>query len=106
MAVNELAPVAATLPGAEVPAVLEPGDVVFFGGHVLHRSHANRSPDALRRAFVGHYCNARCTCPGTTSRWASATGNGRHLLARGETRLPSGRPRFMASAAAASSLPA
>jgi ectoine hydroxylase-related dioxygenase (phytanoyl-CoA dioxygenase family) len=39
-------------PGREQPAVLDPGDVVFFGGHVLHRSHANRSPDRLRRSFA------------------------------------------------------
>ena len=44
---NGLTPVAAKYAGREVPAVLDPGDVVFFGGHVLHRSHANRSADAL-----------------------------------------------------------
>src|SRR5207237_395750 len=35
------------------------GDVVFFNGHVLHRSKKNFSTDRPRRAFVGHYANAR-----------------------------------------------
>ena len=35
------------------------GDVVFFGGHVLHRSKRNFTTDRFRRSFVGHYCNAR-----------------------------------------------
>ncbi len=35
------------------------GDVVFFGGHVLHRSKQNWTTDRFRRSFVGHYCNAR-----------------------------------------------
>ncbi|NJL30933.1 MAG: phytanoyl-CoA dioxygenase family protein [Phycisphaerales bacterium] len=37
----------------------EPGDVVFFNGHVLHRSKQNWSKDRFRRSFVSHYCNAR-----------------------------------------------
>jgi phytanoyl-CoA hydroxylase len=78
---NDLARVAAKYPGREVPAVLEPGDAVFFGGRVLHRSHANRSATRSRRAFVGHYCNARSYVP-----WEG--GNGAHILARGSTHLP------------------
>ena len=35
------------------------GDVVFFNGHVLHRSKKNFTTDRPRRSFVGHYCNAR-----------------------------------------------
>jgi phytanoyl-CoA hydroxylase len=35
------------------------GDVVFFNGHVLHRSKTNWSKDRFRRSFVSHYCNAR-----------------------------------------------
>jgi phytanoyl-CoA hydroxylase len=92
---NGLTPVAARYPGREVPAVLEPGDIVFFGGHVLHRSHANRSPDRFRRAFVAHYCNARSAVPWDDPRLAPGElGNGRHILARGSTHLPSSRPRF------------
>jgi phytanoyl-CoA hydroxylase len=46
---NGLTRVAARYAGREQPAELNPGDVVFFGGRVLHRSHANRSPDRTRR---------------------------------------------------------
>jgi phytanoyl-CoA hydroxylase len=84
---NGLAPVAAKYAGREVPAVLEPGDAVFFGGHVLHRSHANRSATRSRRSFVAHYCNARSHVP-----WEG--GNGSHILARGSTHLPYAEPRF------------
>jgi ectoine hydroxylase-related dioxygenase (phytanoyl-CoA dioxygenase family) len=83
---NGLAAVAAKYAGREVPAVLEPGDAVFFGGHVLHRSHANRSATRSRRAFVGHYCNARSYVP-----WEG--GNAAHILARGGTHLDFATPR-------------
>jgi ectoine hydroxylase-related dioxygenase (phytanoyl-CoA dioxygenase family) len=96
---NELAPIAARYPGREVPAVLEPGDAVFFGGHVLHRSHANRSATRSRRAFVAHYCNARSFVPWDDEPLADGElGNGRHLLARGSTHLPHAQPRFAAAA--------
>jgi phytanoyl-CoA hydroxylase len=94
-AVNGLAPVAAKYAGREVAAVLEPGDVVFFGGHVLHRSHANRSADRSRRSFVAHYCNARSAVPWDDEpRAAGELANHRHILARGSTHLPSAQPRF------------
>jgi phytanoyl-CoA hydroxylase len=92
---NGLTPVAAKYAGRERPAELDPGDVVFFGGHVLHRSHANRSRDRTRRSFVAHYCNARSHVP-----WDDAplepgeSGNGRHILARGSTHLPFAQPLF------------
>jgi phytanoyl-CoA hydroxylase len=92
---NELTPVAAKYAGREVPAVLDPGDVVFFHGHVLHRSHANRSTTRSRRSFVAHYCNARSWVPWDDEPLAEGeTGNARHILARGETHLPFARPRF------------
>jgi len=98
---NTLSRIAATYPGAEIPAVMEPGDVAFFGGHVLHRSKANWSADRFRRAFVGHYCNARAwTQWGVDTRNPDGadplTGmtNGSHILARGDTHLPFARPRF------------
>jgi ectoine hydroxylase-related dioxygenase (phytanoyl-CoA dioxygenase family) len=84
---NELTPVAAKYAGRERPAVLDPGDAVFFGGHVLHRSHENRSSTRKRRAFVGHYCNARSLVPWETE-------HGPHLLARGSTHLPYAQPQF------------
>jgi ectoine hydroxylase-related dioxygenase (phytanoyl-CoA dioxygenase family) len=85
---NDLTAIAATYPGRERPAVLDPGDAVFFGGHVLHRSHANRSRARTRKAFVGHYCNARSHVP-----WE--LDNGPHLLARGTTDLPHSQPKFL-----------
>jgi phytanoyl-CoA hydroxylase len=92
---NGLTPVAARYAGREVPAVLDPGDVVLFGGHVLHRSHANRSPTRSRRAFVAHYCNARSLVPWDDEPLAPGElGNDRHILARGSTHLPYAQPRF------------
>jgi phytanoyl-CoA hydroxylase len=98
---NELAAVAAKYPGREVAAVVQPGDVVFFGGRVLHRSHANRSPTRSRRAFVAHYCNARSFVPWDDGpRPDGEMANGRHILARGRTHLPFAQPRFGAPCAA------
>jgi len=77
------------------------GDVVFFGGHILHRSKQNFSVDRTRRSFVGHYCNAR-----SFTQWGAdenavektdpITGmsNGSHILARGDSHLPFARPKF------------
>lgn len=102
--VNELAPIADRYPQLLVSA--KAGDVVFFGGHVLHRSKANRTTDRFRRAFVSHYCNAR-----SFTQWGADGGyddvhaahavdpvtkmtNGSHILARGDTHLPFAKPRF------------
>lgn len=38
-----------------VPVDLQPGDVLFFNGSVIHGSYPNRSRDRFRRAFIGHY---------------------------------------------------
>ena len=73
------------------------GDVVFFGGHVMHRSKQNITTDRFRRSFVGHYCNAR-----SFTQWGAEvpvdpeTGmsNASHILARGDTHLPFAAPRF------------
>jgi ectoine hydroxylase-related dioxygenase (phytanoyl-CoA dioxygenase family) len=93
---NGLVPVAARYAGREVPAVLDPGDVVFFNGHVLHRSHANVSETRSRRSFVAHYCNARSWVPWDDEPLGDGeVGNARHILARGETHLPFARPRFV-----------
>ena len=100
---NELAPVADRYPQVLVAA--QPGDVVFFGGHVLHRSKANITPDTFRRAFVSHYCNARSfTQWGADPDIAESAAltidpitkmtNGSHILARGDTHLPFAQPRF------------
>jgi phytanoyl-CoA hydroxylase len=38
-----------------VPVVLEPGDVLFFHGSLVHGSAPNASTDRFRRALIGHY---------------------------------------------------
>jgi phytanoyl-CoA hydroxylase len=90
----------------QVLGSVKAGDVVFFNGHVLHRSKKNWSQDRYRRSFVGHYCNARSFTqwgmdsprddPHTASVVDEATGmtNGSHILARGDTHLPFAQPRF------------
>lgn len=101
---NDLARIADKYPQLLVAA--KAGDVVFFGGHILHRSKKNFTTDVTRRAFVSHYCNAR-----SFTQWGAdspagdvhaadkvdpITGmtNGSHILARGDTHLPFARPRF------------
>jgi phytanoyl-CoA hydroxylase len=37
-----------------VPVMMEPGDVLFFNGSLVHGSKPNRS-DRFRRALIGHY---------------------------------------------------
>jgi phytanoyl-CoA hydroxylase len=92
---NDLTAVAARYAGREQPAVLDPGDAVFFGGHALHRSHANRSATRSRRSFVGHYCNARSYVPWDDEPLADGEiGNARHILARGSTHLPHALRKF------------
>ncbi len=78
----------------EVPVEAEPGDVVFFGGHIIHRSHTNRS-ERPRRSFVGHYCNARSWVPWNHGEpYEGGSANYQHILARGETHLPYAQPKF------------
>lgn len=101
---NMLSPVADRYDQVLVAA--NPGDVVFFGGHVLHRSKKNFSADRFRRSFVSHYCNAR-----SFTQWGADSGfdavhaahcqdpetkmtNGSHILARGDSHLPFAQPRF------------
>lgn len=43
---------------AVVPAVMDPGDVLFFNGNLIHGSYRNKSKDRFRRAFICHYANA------------------------------------------------
>jgi len=93
-AVNGLMPVAVKY-GGEVPVEAAPGDVVFFHGHLLHRSHANQSKSRLRRAFVSHYCNARSWVPWNHGMpFEGSTANQEHILARGNSHLPFALPRF------------
>ena len=38
-----------------VPVIMDPGDVLFFNGSVIHGSYPNTSKDRFRRALIGHY---------------------------------------------------
>ncbi len=106
---NDLTPIADGYPQLLVTA--QPGDVVFFHSHILHRSKQNYSADRFRRSFVNHYCNAR-----SFTQWGADGGddvhaafrvdpvtkmtNGSHILARGNTHLPFAQPRFNTPCAA------
>ena len=91
---NTLSRIAAKYPGKEVKVEAQPGDVVFFGGHVLHRSHTNRATYP-RRSYVGHYCNARSWVPWNHGApYEGESGNYLHILARGSTHLPYAQPAF------------
>ncbi|MBO0791669.1 MAG: phytanoyl-CoA dioxygenase family protein, partial [Ktedonobacteraceae bacterium] len=92
--INGLTRIARKYPGREVKAEVDPGDVVFFAGHILHRSHRNLSQTRTRRAFVGHYCNARSWVPWNHGPFEGDSGNNLHILARGSTHLPYAQPRF------------
>ena len=98
---NDLANVASKYD--QVLGSVKAGDVVFFNGHVLHRSKQNWSTDRFRRAFVGHFCNARSYTVWGADQDADGnpikdpeTGgtNASHILARGDTHLPFAKPRF------------
>ncbi len=92
--VNTLARVAAQY-DPPLPVVVQPGDVVFFHPHLLHRSHPNRSRERWRRAFVSHYCNARSWVPwGHGALYEGEAANYQHILARGHTHLPFACPKY------------
>lgn len=38
-----------------VPVDMNPGDVLFFNGSLVHGSGPNRTTDRFRRSFIGHY---------------------------------------------------
>jgi ectoine hydroxylase-related dioxygenase (phytanoyl-CoA dioxygenase family) len=40
---------------AAVPVEMEPGDVLFFHGALVHGSNPNVTSDRFRRALIGHY---------------------------------------------------
>ncbi|MCY4019636.1 MAG: phytanoyl-CoA dioxygenase family protein [Chloroflexi bacterium] len=43
-------------PGYEpIPLVMDPGDVLFFNGQLVHGSYPNSSADRFRCALIGHY---------------------------------------------------
>ncbi|MCS7209878.1 MAG: phytanoyl-CoA dioxygenase family protein [Fimbriimonadales bacterium] len=78
-----------------IPVPMAPGDVLFFDGHLLHRSYPNRTADRWRRSFVCHYCNARSWVPWNHGvPYEGDSANYLHILARGSTHLPYATPRF------------
>jgi ectoine hydroxylase-related dioxygenase (phytanoyl-CoA dioxygenase family) len=38
-----------------VPVLMQPGDVLFFNGQIVHGSTPNRSTDRFRRSLIAHY---------------------------------------------------
>jgi hypothetical protein len=42
----------------EAPVDMAPGDVLFFGGNLIHGSYPNRSAERFRRSFICHYVGA------------------------------------------------
>ncbi len=38
-----------------IPVTVPRGATMFFGGHLIHGSGPNRTPDRSRRTFIGHY---------------------------------------------------
>ncbi len=92
--VNTLSKVVRQYP-EKIPVVVDPGDVIFFDGHLLHRSFPNRSQDRFRRAFVSHYCNGRSWVPWNHGvPYEGDSANYLHILARGRTHLPYAQPKF------------
>lgn len=78
-----------------IPVPMAPGDVLFFEGHLLHRSYPNRTSDRWRRSFVNHYCNARSWVPWNHGApYEGDSANYQHILARGSTHLPFAKPKF------------
>lgn len=103
--INGLTRVVKKYAGKIVAVEAEPGDVVFFGGHILHWSHTNRS-NTPRRSFVGHYCNARSLVLWNHGEsWEGDSANYLHILARGDTHLPYAQPKFGTPCAANSPRP-
>jgi ectoine hydroxylase-related dioxygenase (phytanoyl-CoA dioxygenase family) len=54
---QSFSPVTVPVPAGQEIAlmVMDPGDILFFNGSVVHGSGPNRSADRFRRALIGHY---------------------------------------------------
>jgi phytanoyl-CoA hydroxylase len=44
-----------------VPVLMQAGDVLFFGGALVHGSFPNTSEDRFRRSLIGHYVEGKVT---------------------------------------------
>lgn len=93
LSINTLSRIVNRYAGRLTPVEAEPGDVVFFGGHIIHWSFTNQS-DGPRRSFVGHYCNARSLVRWNREPWEGEGANYLHILARGESHMPFAQPKF------------
>jgi phytanoyl-CoA hydroxylase len=91
--INTLSNVVANYP-PPISVPLNPGDVLFFHSHLLHRSFPNKTTDRFRRSYVCHYCNARSLVPWDHDGYEGDTGNYRQILARGKTHMPYSEPAF------------
>jgi phytanoyl-CoA hydroxylase len=93
LAINTLSRIVKKYEGRLTPAEAEPGDALFFGGHIIHWSFGNRS-ERPRRSVVGHYCNARSLVLWNREPWEGDSANYLHILARGDTHLAYAQPKF------------
>jgi len=66
------------------PAVLEPGDILFFGSHIAHRSAANNS-DKSRARFMQHTTASKTTVGTTTKPTMPAVGISTRPSMKGRT---------------------
>ncbi len=55
---------------SQIPVEVEAGGVVFFNGHLLHRSLKNRTESSYRRVLVNHYLSGASLPPGRRRRGA------------------------------------
>ena len=94
LSINTLSRIVKKYEGRLMPVEVEAGDVLFFGGHLIHWSFSNQS-DIPRRTFVSHYCNARSLVRWSREQvWEGEGANYQHILARGDSHLPYAQPKF------------
>ncbi|MER7406950.1 phytanoyl-CoA dioxygenase family protein [Streptomyces sp. NPDC000070] len=74
---------------APVPVDMEPGDVLFFNGSLVHGSQPNRTADRFRRSFIGHYVGRSAERIGGFYRTMTMSG-ARVVLAESEGAGPCG----------------
>ncbi len=58
-----------------VPVVMEPGDVLFFNGSMIHGSGPNVSKDRFRRSLIAHYATGDAQKLGTFYKAIDFEGN-------------------------------